>query len=76
MSMRRGIDPSLSSRRAPLAAGHVGGHAGLVQEDKAACVHEALPHPKTAALLGYVRIIRLQWAHAADVWGPPCIAHQ
>jgi len=49
------IDHPLSARRPALAPGHVGGGSRLIKEHEAASVHEALPHAKALALLGYVR---------------------
>ena len=59
MSMRHSIDDPLTTRRPAVAPGHVGGGARLVKEDEAAGIHEALPHAKAAALLGYIRPVLL-----------------
>lgn len=45
--------------RPAVAARHVGGGTALVQEDKVACVHGALPHPKASTLLGCIRPVLL-----------------
>ena len=41
MAVRHGGDQALGRRAAAIAPGHVGGRAGLVEEDEACRVHEA-----------------------------------
>ena len=59
MSVRHRIDHPLPARCSAVAPGHVGGRARLIQEHEAAGIHEALPHAKAAALLGYIRPVLL-----------------
>ena len=52
--VRGRIDQPLAARAAAIAAGHVGGRPGLVEEDEAARVHVALPDAPVPPLLGHV----------------------
>jgi hypothetical protein len=52
-------DQALADRPAAVAPGHVGGGAGLVDEDKPRRVHEALPDAPQPALAGDVGTVLL-----------------
>ena len=54
VAVRRGVDQALAPRAAAVAARHVGGGAGLVEEDEARRVHVALPAAPAPALGGDV----------------------
>ena len=59
MPVGDGGDQALAGLAPAVAPRHVGGRAGLVEEDEPRRVHEALPDPPAAALLGNVGPILL-----------------
>jgi hypothetical protein len=64
MPVRDGIHQAFARRCPPVAPGHVGRGAALVQEHEARRLHVALPHPPAAAMPGHVGPILLRGPQA------------
>jgi hypothetical protein len=71
VAVRHGRDQARAERAAAVAPGQVGGGAGLVEEDEARRVHEALPDAPPPALAGDVGAVLLGRDQALFLWSRP-----
>jgi hypothetical protein len=56
VAVRCGVDQALAPRPPAVAADHVRGGAGLIQDDEALGVHIARPDPPVAPMLGHIGV--------------------